>query len=556
MTESKRPLKVFLCHAHADRDAVRTLYNRLIKDGVDAWLDKEKLLPGQDWELEIRKAVRESDVVVVCLSRQFNQAGFRQKEVRLALDAAMEKPEGEIFIIPARWEECDVLEDLQRWHWVDLFESDGYENLIRALQARANKVSATLQIHKGWLPNITLPRSKLEKPAEEKTVASSTNSSEKAESKEKTAQEKAQREVDEFLRKNEQRYKRGLFWIDVQYKVESFIAEIRYRLKLLRINFVPILIILVTLSVIIPLLIELSNKIPELTRALNSTPQSTQVPTETLMSSEFNTPISTFAALSPGETPQPNSAPTKTPTPVPTSLSTEITDAKGVPMVLVQAGNFMMGSNTGDPDERPAQTIYLDSFYIDRFEVTNAFYKDCVDMGACDPPVHIHSNTRTTYYGNTEFNNYPVIYVNWYMAKSYCEWRGARLPTEAEWEKAARGTNGRTYPWGENIDETFANYNSNNGDTTVVGSYEKGKSVYGVYDMAGNVWEWVSSLYRPYPYSATDGRENLTIKDSRVLRGGSWYYGSDRLLTFFRSFSNPIDSGNNVGFRCARNANP
>jgi hypothetical protein len=118
----ERPLKVFLCHAHSDKDAVKALYARLTKDGVDAWLDKEKLLPGQDWELEIRKAVREADVVVVCLSKQFNQAGFRQKEVRLALDTAMEQPEGEIFIIPARLEECDTLESLRKWHWVDLLE--------------------------------------------------------------------------------------------------------------------------------------------------------------------------------------------------------------------------------------------------------------------------------------------------------------------------------------------------------------------------------------------------------------------------------------------------
>jgi len=149
MLETKRPLKVFLCHAHADRDAVRGLYTRLTKDGVDAWLDKEKLLPGQDWEYEIRKAVREADVVVVCLSKQFNQAGFRQKEVRWALDTAMEQPEGEIFIIPARLEECDNLESLRKWHWVDLFEDDGYEKLIQALRARAEKIGATLQIRKG-----------------------------------------------------------------------------------------------------------------------------------------------------------------------------------------------------------------------------------------------------------------------------------------------------------------------------------------------------------------------------------------------------------------------
>jgi predicted Rossmann-fold nucleotide-binding protein len=142
MPTDKRPLKVFLCHAHADRDAVRALYKRLTNDGVDAWLDKEKLLPGQNWELEIKKAVREADVVMVCLSKQFNQAGFRQKEVRLALDTAMEKPEGEIFIIPARLEECENLESLRKWHWVDLFEEDGHEMLIRALHVRAEKIGA------------------------------------------------------------------------------------------------------------------------------------------------------------------------------------------------------------------------------------------------------------------------------------------------------------------------------------------------------------------------------------------------------------------------------
>lgn len=136
MPETKRPLKVFLCHAHSDKKAVRDLYLRLIRDDVDAWLDKEKLLPGQDWEYEIRKAVREADVVVVCLSKQFNQAGFRQKEVRLALDTAMEQPEGEIFIIPARLEECDNLESLRKWHWVDLFEDEGYKALVKSLKLR------------------------------------------------------------------------------------------------------------------------------------------------------------------------------------------------------------------------------------------------------------------------------------------------------------------------------------------------------------------------------------------------------------------------------------
>jgi hypothetical protein len=151
MPKVKHRLKVFLCHAHADRDKVQTLYSHLTKDGVDAWLDKEKLLPGQDWELEIRKAVHETDVIIVCLSKHFSQAGFRQKEVRLALDSAMEKIEGEIFIIPARLEECDTLENLKKWHWVDLFEDNGYEMLVRALQVRAHNVGSTLPVTKNLL---------------------------------------------------------------------------------------------------------------------------------------------------------------------------------------------------------------------------------------------------------------------------------------------------------------------------------------------------------------------------------------------------------------------
>ena len=143
--ERKRKLKVFLCHAHSDAVAVSTLFHYLRREGVDVWLDKEKLLPGADWDFEIRRAVQETDVVVVCLSKQFNQAGYRQKEVKIALDTAMEKPDGEIFVIPARLEECDTLESLRKWHWVDLFESDGRGRLMRALYARAERVGAALR---------------------------------------------------------------------------------------------------------------------------------------------------------------------------------------------------------------------------------------------------------------------------------------------------------------------------------------------------------------------------------------------------------------------------
>jgi outer membrane protein assembly factor BamD (BamD/ComL family) len=139
--EPQRPLKVFLCHASGDKPAVRALYQRLLRDGVDAWLDKEKLLPGQDWQLEIPKAVQESDVVIVCLSNNsITKEGYIQKELKFALDIASEKPEGTIFLIPARLEECDVPSRLSSWQWVDLFEMDRYEWLLRSLRLRADKL--------------------------------------------------------------------------------------------------------------------------------------------------------------------------------------------------------------------------------------------------------------------------------------------------------------------------------------------------------------------------------------------------------------------------------
>jgi len=161
MTDSKRPLRVFLCHASVDKPAVRDLYKRLKDDGVDAWLDAESLIPGQNWQVEIPNAIRTSDVVLVCLSgNSVNKEGYVQKEIKFALDIADEKPEGTIFIIPARLENCETPSRLSMYHWVDLYEPDGYERLMRALRMRATDIGATLQIKKSWLPSITTQRSK------------------------------------------------------------------------------------------------------------------------------------------------------------------------------------------------------------------------------------------------------------------------------------------------------------------------------------------------------------------------------------------------------------
>jgi formylglycine-generating enzyme required for sulfatase activity len=257
-----------------------------------------------------------------------------------------------------------------------------------------------------------------------------------------------------------------------------------------------------------------------------------------------------------------------------TTLPPQITSIEDHEMALVPAGKFTMGRSAKDEladcqefssecnlvwfmDEEPVHEVYLDAFYIDIYEVTNALYEACEDQGVCNPPQSSNSSTHLNYYGNPEFDHYPVLYVNWNQARTYCESRGARLPTEAEWEKAARGMDGRMYPWGEELDEAFANFHWNVGDTTPVGRYENGKSPYGVYDMAGNVWEWVNSLHESYPYNANDGRESLGGEGPRVMRGGSWgYEGDNSISASYRFAFNPTDSNLDLGFRCARDADP
>jgi serine/threonine-protein kinase len=247
------------------------------------------------------------------------------------------------------------------------------------------------------------------------------------------------------------------------------------------------------------------------------------------------------------------SLPTETPVPV------EINDIRNVPMRLVPAGEFTMGSDdTGDVGSRPAQTIDLDAFYIDKFEVTNEMYDACVYAVECRRPQQGGSATRTTYFANPVYAKFPVLYVDWKMANAYCEWRGARLPTEADWEKAARGSDARLYPWGnEEPDCSLANHVGCVADTTPVDQHEAGISPYGVYGMSGNVWEWTSSLFRPYPYKADDGREDPDALGERIARGGSWHVfggNSGNVRADTRLKLDPGYFGGYVGIRCVVSA--
>ena len=241
-----------------------------------------------------------------------------------------------------------------------------------------------------------------------------------------------------------------------------------------------------------------------------------------------------------------------------TTLPDYLMDDKGVPMAYVPAGAFAMGDDRGSTDEQPAHTVNLEAFYIDQFEVTNGFYKACVEAKVCQPVRNKISAIRSYYYDNSDFDTYPVIFVDWKMAQTYCTWRDARLPTEAEWEKAARGGTDVTYPWGDTPDCNLANYGNCLGDTSSTTIYALGQSRYGSHNMAGNVWEWVNDWYAAdyYRSSPQENPQGPETGKAKVLRGGSWKDNSAEIRSVNREAKNPAYYSNVIGFRCAKDANP
>ena len=252
----------------------------------------------------------------------------------------------------------------------------------------------------------------------------------------------------------------------------------------------------------------------------------------------------------------------------PTPAATRVRETDGALMVWIPAGEFMMGSIDADGqaygDEKPQSKIGLHGYWMDRTEVTNAQYRKFVEAGGYRSGEYwseagwIWKNqnyvTQPDCWGNGDFNQpeQPVVCVSWYEAFAYASWANGRLPTEAEWEKAARGTDRRTYPWGElGPNDQLLNFNGRIGRTTPVGAYPRGASPYGVLDMAGNVSEWVSSEFKDYPYDSSDGRESPDGTSVRAMRGGYWSVAARYVRSASRGRNAPGYRGHHLGFRVA-----
>jgi formylglycine-generating enzyme required for sulfatase activity len=425
-----RPLRVFLCHSSVDKSVVRELYQKLCaEEWIQPWFDEEDIFPGDDWNLEIQKAIRETDAIIVCLSKgSITKEGYVQREIKTALDYSDEKPERTVYIIPIRLEECKPPERLSKWQYADYFAGQrnrAFQRLMISLQRRAESL--------GLKANTPVSK-QAEKPTQKKETV-------------------------------------------------------------------------------------------------------------------IKTPKPVGRVLNPTPSVRPKKSQAKSPT-----YSNKLTLSNGMEFMRVPAGKFIMGSNKLFSDEKPKHTVDIPyDYWMARYPVTNELYNVYVTSRRIKHPVDDWKKKK----------DHPVVFVKWTDAMEYCKWLNnlfhaelpsgliLRLPSEAEWEKAARGTDGREYPWGNTFDKNKCNTSEGGkSGTTSVGSYSpQGDSPYGCADMSGNVWEWTHSLFKPYPYNVNDGREDESASGVRALRGDSFGSNKGSVRCAFRIVEVITNFDDEGGFR-------
>ena len=511
----KRPLRIFLCHSSKDNAIARELYYQLDAEGwMDVWFIEARLFPSQNWGLEIRKGVENADVVIALLSKNFHtEEETDYPSWRFVFDVLLARQNAKNLVIPLLLDDTNLTLDLQTWQSIDYFPKNQRKSIFQKLLASLKAYARQL----GLSMDRRLPSSAPEKGMQW------TPSLWKQLDAEDFEIETESKHSDSRLTRSLQRLRRKLFS-----------------------GFNNLFVWIAALGTLL-LLSVCGLTIHYLVRGGST--------------NSFTAPIISRAL---------------TPVPLPTPTlgvgTVRISPKDGMRMVYVPEGEFRMGSNDHQDDEKPVHNVYLDAFWIDQYEVTNGMYAKCVEAKICGLPFPAEmsimfsiSNEEFLLYrpGDSKFFDQlttdpnffsqPVTNVPWDFANAYCHWVDRRLPTEAEWEKAARGVDRRTYPWGEEVDCTKANLYSCAGNPSRVGSFEDGQSPYGAYDMAGNAMEWVADWYGRSYYQESPYENPLGPKSGlyRVYRGGSW--GSEEAAS--RTTNRPGYVANlplkYIGFRCA-----
>jgi formylglycine-generating enzyme required for sulfatase activity len=528
--QDKFMARIFISYARKHEAFARKLAGSLSNVGASVWLDVEDIPAGMNWSSAIQEGLDFCDVMLVIIAPESMASKNVGDEWQYYLD------EGKV-VIPVLLERAKVHFQIRRLQYVD-FLAQNYDTAFTQLHSELRRKGVDLKPISADDRNVTLPV-KPPLPEREKT------------------------EVQE-------------------------VVPPKPRTRLIIGGIVTVLAVILAIVV--------------LNSGILNSPTVTNTPTPdlnaTVAARQTANVEATIAAASPtsSDTPRPTEdtdatinamiiatdqyfvgltvtathltpLPTATPTPNPLQAALQLAqnfsggnrdwqpfatifpnDPTGAEMMLVPAGSFMMGSEDGAGDEQPVHEQVFDApFWIDRTEVTRAMYAQCVAAGECSATPENQYSTRDTQ---------PINRVTWFQARDFCVWRGARLPTEREWEYAARGPDNWVYPWGDDFVAENAVYGSNSGNVTAdVGSKPRGISWVGALDMSGNVWEWVSSIYRPYPYKVDDGREsNGNANSARVLRGGSFYLDFN-LRSTYRFWLIPSYVNINWGFRCARSYN-
>jgi len=506
---ANRPLKVFLCHSSNDKPAVRELYKKLrAEPWIQPWLDEEDIFPGDDWNLEIQKAIKETDAIIVCLSKDsITKEGYVQREIKTALDYSDEKPERTVYIIPIRLEECTPPERLSKWQYADYFEGNhdrALQRLLVSLKRRADSIG---------IENSDIKNKKI-------AVFDESQDANLIEQAITILQGSQYASVSMLQRRLGIGYTRVIGLLDQLEKmgVVGPAKESNQRRDVF----------------VAKKSLEDEEHTNEQEGVFNG---ANVLSTEVKLNSVENKPDVLSQGIKLSDHPSSEWI-----------VANKINLSNGMEFMRIPAGKFLMGSENSRSVEKPQHTVDIPyDYWMARYPITNVQY---------------------TQFKKKDFDkgqeNHPVVRVNWNDAMAYCQWLNGlikaelpsgltlRLPTEAEWEKAARGTDGYEYPWGNTFDKNKCNtIEGGKGGTTSVGLYSpQGDSPFGCADMSGNVWEMTCSLYKPYPFNVKNMVENSSsTPGSLVMRGGSFGHDKIQARVVCRNLTG-VDFGNLlVGFR-------